>query len=106
MMRAIIETGQAHQVAVEPDAKLRVPSLGEVEIGKEITFDKVLFISDGTTPIVGKPYIDGASVTVEVVSHGKGDKVRVFKFKRRTKYRRLTGHRAEYTEILVKKISH
>jgi large subunit ribosomal protein L21 len=104
MMRAIIETGRV-QIAVEPDAKLRVPAI-DVEIGKEINFDKVLLISDGATPIVGKPYVDGASVTAEVVSHGKDDKVIVFKFKRRTKYRKTKGHRQGYTEILVKKISH
>jgi large subunit ribosomal protein L21 len=105
MMRAIIETGRT-QVAVEPNARLKIPTLGEIEVGKEVTFDKVLLISDGDTPIIGKPYIDGASVTVEIISSGKGDKVKVFKFKRRTKYRRMTGHRTEYTEILVKKISH
>jgi large subunit ribosomal protein L21 len=104
MMRAIIETNGT-QVAVEPNAKLKVPCL-KAEIGKEINFDKVLLISDGTTPVIGKPYIEGANVTAEVVSHGKGDKVIVFKFKRRTKYRRTTGHRQEYTEILVKKITH
>jgi large subunit ribosomal protein L21 len=104
MMRAIIETGRV-QVAVEPDAKLRVPCL-DVEVGKEINFDKVLLISDGATPIVGKPYVDGASVTAQVVSHGRDDKVIVFKFKRRTKYRKTKGHRQGYTEILVKKITH
>lgn len=103
-MRAIIETGRV-QVAVEPDAKLRVPIL-DVEVGKEVNFDKVLLISDGATPIVGKPYVDGASVTAQVVSHGRDDKVIVFKFKRRTKYRKTRGHRQGYTEILVKKITH
>jgi large subunit ribosomal protein L21 len=104
MMRAIIETGKA-QVAVEPEAKIKIPTL-KAEIGKEVNFDKVLLISDGDTSVVGKPYIDGANVTAEVISHGRLDKITVFKFKRRTKYRRKTGHRQGYTEILVKKISH
>ncbi len=103
-MRAIIETGRT-QVAVEPDARLRVPLLN-VEVGKEVSFDKVLLISDGGTSTVGKPYVDGALVTAEVVGHVKDDKVQVFKFKRRTKYRKMRGHRQQYTEILVKKITH
>jgi large subunit ribosomal protein L21 len=103
-MRAIIETGQT-QVAVEPDARLRIPSL-DVEVGTEVNFDKVLLISDGGDSIIGKPYIDGAQVTAEVVGHGRDDKVKVFKFKRRTKYRKMRGHRQQYTEILVKKITH
>jgi large subunit ribosomal protein L21 len=103
-MRAIIETGRT-QVAVEPDTRLRIPSL-DIEIGKEVNFDKVLLISEGGDAIIGKPYIDGALVTAEVIGHGKDDKVRVFKFKRRTKYRKMRGHRQHFTEILVKKITH
>jgi large subunit ribosomal protein L21 len=103
-MRAIIETGKA-QVTVEPEAKVKIPHL-EAEVGKEVNFDKVLFVGDGADSIVGKPYVSGASVTAEIVGHGRYDKVTVFKFKKRTKYRRKTGHRQDYTEILVKKISH
>ena len=103
-MRAIIETGRT-QVAVEPDAKLKVPAL-DVEVGKEVNFDKVLLISDAGETIIGRPYVEGGMVTAEVVGHGKDDKVRVFKFKRRTKYRKMRGHRTAYTEILVKKITH
>ena len=103
-MRAIIETGRT-QVAVEADARLRVPLLN-VEVGKEVSFDKVLLISDGGDSIVGKPYVEGGLVTAEVVAHGRDDKVQVFKFKRRTKYRKMRGHRQDFTEILVKKITH
>jgi|WetSurMetagenome_2_1015567.scaffolds.fasta_scaffold29206_1 large subunit ribosomal protein L21 len=103
-MRAIVDTGQT-QVAVEPNVKIKIPSL-DAEVGKEINFDKVMLISDGDNPIVGKPYIEGASVTAEVIAHGKLDKVIVSKYKRRTKYRRSNGHRQQFTEILVKKISH
>jgi large subunit ribosomal protein L21 len=78
----------------------------DAEIGKEISFDKILLISDGDTPIIGKPYVNGATVTAEVIAHGRLDKVRVFKFKKRTKYRKMKGHRQDYTEILIKKISH
>ncbi len=87
-MRAIIETGHA-QVTVEPKARVQIPHL-EAEVGKEISFDKVLFVGDGADSVIGKPYVNGASVTAEVVGHGRYDKVTVFKFKKRTKYRRKT----------------
>ena len=103
-MRAIIETGKA-QIAVEPEARIKIPSL-EGEVGKEVSFDKVLLISDGDSSVVGKPYIEGANVVAEIIGHGRLDKVTVFKFKRRTKYRRKAGHRQGFTEILVKKITH
>jgi large subunit ribosomal protein L21 len=102
-MRAIIEASRT-QVAVELDARCKIPRI-DADVGKEVIFDKVLFVSSADSPVVGKPYIDGASVTAEVVGHGRLDKVKVFKFKRRVKYRRLKGHRQDYTEILVKKIS-
>jgi large subunit ribosomal protein L21 len=102
-MRAIIETEKT-QVPVETDAKIKIPLI-DVEVGKEISFDRVLMVSGGDKPIIGKPYVAGASVTAEVVGHGRLDKIRVFKFKRRTKYRRTVGHRQDYTEILIKKIS-
>lgn len=103
-MRAIIETGRA-QVAVEPDIKCKIPRLN-AEVGKEVEFDKVLLISTGDKPIIGNPYVQGATVTAEVVGHGRQEKVTVFKFKRRVKYRKIRGHRQGYTEILVKKIVH
>ena len=102
-MRAIIETGGT-QVPVEVDSKCKIPRV-DVEVGKEINFDKVLFVSKDDKPLIGKPYIDGASVKGEVVSHGRFDKITVLKFKRRLKYRKKTGHRQDYTEILVKAIS-
>lgn len=102
-MRAIIETGGA-QVPVEVNSNCKIPRV-DVEVGKEINFDKVMLISKNGKPTVGKPYIEGASVRGEVVAHGRFDKVTVFKFKRRRKYRRKTGHRQGFTEILVKEIS-
>jgi len=101
-MRAIIETDGV-QVPVEVDGKCRVPRLS-LEVGQKVDFDKVLFISGVDKQAIGKPYIDGAVVKAEVVGHDKFDKVKVFKFKRRTKYRRSAGHRQNYTEILVKEI--
>ena len=102
-MRAIIETS-GKQVTVEENAKVKIPRL-EIEVGKEIDFDKVLFVSAEDSPKIGNPYLQDASVKGEVVSHGRYDKVIIFKFKRRTKYRRKRGHKQDYTEILVKKIN-
>jgi large subunit ribosomal protein L21 len=102
-MRAIIETGGT-QITVEENAKVKIPRL-EVEVGQEIDFDKVLFVSAEDSPKIGDPYIKDAIVKGEVVGHGRTDKVIVFKFKRRTKYRCKRGHKQDYTEILVKKIN-
>ncbi|MEE9552775.1 MAG: 50S ribosomal protein L21 [candidate division Zixibacteria bacterium] len=101
-MRAIIEAGGV-QVPVEVDSKSKIPLI-EGEVGQKVDFDKVLFLSGDDKPTVGKPYIDGALVKAEIVGHDRFDKVTVFKFKRRTKYRRTRGHRQDYTEILVKEI--
>lgn len=102
-MRAIIET-DGSQVPVELNAKCKIPRI-DAEVGKEIDFDKVLFVSGEDKPLIGKPYVEGASVKGEVVAHGRFDKVTVLKFKRRLKYRKKTGHRQDYTEILVKAIN-
>lgn len=102
-MRAIIET-DGSQVPVEENTRCKIPKI-DAEVGKQVDFDKVLFILKDDKPLIGKPYLEGASVKAEVVSHGKLDKVTVFKFKRRAKYRKKTGHRQEYTEILVKEIN-
>ncbi len=103
-MRAIIEA-QGTQVPVEVNAKCRVPKL-DIEVGQVVDFDKVLFLSEEDKPVIGQPYIEGASVKGEVTAHGRFDKITVFKFKKRTKYRKTTGHKQNYTEILVKAIKH
>jgi large subunit ribosomal protein L21 len=103
-MRAIIESG-GMQIPVEVDNKCRVPLL-KADIGQEIEFDKVLFISTDDKPAIGNPYIKGATVKGEIARHGKAEKVTVFKFRRRVKYRRKRGHRQDFTEVLIKSISH
>lgn len=102
-MRAIIETG-GMQFPVEDNTVIRVPKI-EVEVGQKIDFDRVLLISGPDRFALGKPYIDGAKVSAEILGHGKSDKVIVFKFKRRRKYRRTIGHRQAYTEIKILNIS-
>ncbi|OQX92672.1 MAG: 50S ribosomal protein L21 [candidate division Zixibacteria bacterium 4484_95] len=101
-MRAIIETG-GMQFPVEDGVIIKIPKI-EAEAGQEVDFDKVLLVSGPNKFALGKPYINGAKVSAEVIGHGKSDKVVVFKFKRRRKYRKKTGHRQAYTEVKIKNI--
>jgi len=91
------------QTKVEPNAVVAVPLL-KGEPGATLTFDKVLLVGDGESISVGKPYVKGASVTAEVVEHFRGEKIRIFKFKRRHDYRRRAGHRSELTRLRVASI--
>lgn len=101
-MYAIVEmAGQQFKVA--KDQKVYVHRL-QTEEGKKVTFDNVLLIEDGKNITVGAPAIDGAAVEAKVVKHLKGDKVIVFKKKRRKGYKVKNGHRQYLTEIVVEKI--
>lgn len=101
-MYAIVEmAGQQFKVA--KDQKVYVHRLQEEE-GKKVTFDNVLLLDDGKNVTIGAPAIDGAAVEAKVVKHLKGDKVIVFKKKRRKGYRKKNGHRQYLTEILVEGI--
>ena len=103
MTYAIIRTG-GKQFRVEPGQTLRVPSLlGEA--GTQVTFNEVLLGSDGNNVQTGVPTLQGAKVTGEIVKHGRGDKIVVFKFKRRKNYARKQGHRQGYTEVRIKDIT-
>ena len=92
------------QTKVSPDAVVDVPLLAG-EPGKTLTFDQVLLLADGDRISVGQPYLDGAALTVEVVEHFRGPKVKIFKFKRRHDYRRRRGYRDERTRLRVTSIS-
>ncbi|WP_136466694.1 50S ribosomal protein L21 [Flagellimonas onchidii] len=101
-MYAIVEmAGQQFKVA--KDQKVYVHRL-QTEEGKKVTFDKVLLLDDGSNVTVGAPVIEGAAVEAKVVKHLKGDKVIVFKKKRRKGYRVKNGHRQYLTEIIVEGI--
>ncbi|HEX5521014.1 MAG TPA: 50S ribosomal protein L21 [Longimicrobiaceae bacterium] len=102
-MYAIIRTG-GKQFRAEPGKTLRIPSL-DIEPGQTITFDEVLLGASGDDVKVGLPLIDGAGVTAEVVKHGKGEKIIIFKHKRRKNYRRKQGHRQKFTEVRVNEIN-
>ena len=99
IMKAIIVTGGKQYLVSEND-ELYVEKLEE-EAGKEVVFDKVLYV-DGK---IGTPTVKGAKVTAEVIKHGKQKKVIVFKYKNKTKSsRKKQGHRQPYTKIQIKKI--
>jgi large subunit ribosomal protein L21 len=101
-MYAIIRSGDK-QFRAEPGMTLRVPSIG-AEVGDSITFDEVLVASTDDGVKFGAPTVDGVSVVAEVVSHGRGKKITVFKWKRRKNYRRKKGHRQGFTEVRVSEI--
>lgn len=100
-MYAIFEA-KGKQFRAVPDLKLRIPSLA-AEPGDRVTFDTVLLAQagEGQDVLVGRPALDGASVAVEVLRHGKGDKIIVYKMKRRKGYRRKQGHRQKFTEVRI-----
>jgi large subunit ribosomal protein L21 len=102
-MYAIVNiNGVQHRV--EPDSVIRVHRL-KGEPGQTLTFDQVLLVSDGDRIAVGQPYVKGASARAEVLEHLRGEKLRVFKFKRRREYRKRHGHRDELTTLRVTGIS-
>ncbi|RSK41799.1 MULTISPECIES: 50S ribosomal protein L21 [Mangrovimonas] len=101
-MYAIVEIA-GQQFKVEKDQKVFVNRL-QTEEGKKVSFDNVLLIGDGDNVTVGAPAIDGAQVGAKVVKHLKGDKVIVFKKKRRKGYRVKNGHRQALSEIVIENI--
>jgi len=102
-MYAIVDIA-GQQFKVEKDQKLFVHRL-EGEEGKKVSFEKVLLIDTGSKVSVGDPVVKGASVAAKIVSHVKGDKVLVFKKKRRKGYQKLNGHRQYMTQIQIEGIS-
>ena len=101
-MYAIIETG-GKQYKVAPGDVIRVEKLSS-EVDSEITLDKILLVENDGELKVGSPVVDGAKVTAKVLSHGRGKKILVFKYKPKKNYRRRQGHRQPYTELRIEKI--
>ncbi|MFT5259364.1 MAG: large subunit ribosomal protein L21 [Saprospiraceae bacterium] len=98
-MYAVVETG-GKQYRVSVGDKLKVEKL-DVEEGASLQLDKVLMINDDGKLTVGEPHVAGTSVEATVLGQGRGDKIRIVKFKRRKKYRRLQGHRQSFTELEI-----
>lgn len=97
-MYAIVKTG-GKQYCVEVGKKISVEKL-DVEVGSEVTLDEVLFIG-GDKVEIGAPLVKGAKVTAKVVEQGKGKKIRIFKYKAKSNYRRRQGHRQPFTLLEV-----
>ena len=98
-MFAVFSSGGKQHRVTEGEV-IRVERLA-AEPGDEVTFDKVLMVASGDEVSVGKPFVEGGKVTAEVVANGRGEKIRVIKFKRRKDYMRRQGHRQWYTELKI-----
>ena len=104
LMYAIVEIN-GQQFKAEEGKKLFVHHIKDVEAGQTVEFDKVLLVDKDGAITVGAPAVEGAKVVVEVVNPlVKGDKVIVFKMKRRKDYRKKNGHRAQFTEVSIKSV--
>jgi large subunit ribosomal protein L21 len=98
-MYAVIRTGGKQYRVAEGD-KLRVEKLNADE-GADIAFDQVLMLHDGEQVQVGKPYLSGHQVRAQVLTHGRGKKVRIIKFRRRKHHLKRQGHRQAFTEVRI-----
>ncbi|MBQ3033969.1 MAG: 50S ribosomal protein L21 [Deferribacterales bacterium] len=101
-MFAIIKTGGKQYTVKEGDV-FNVEKI-QAQAGENYTFNEVLLVSDDNTPKVGSPFVKDASVEVEVIAHGKADRVYIFKKKSRKDYRKRQGHRQQFTKVKVTKI--
>ena len=103
-MYAVIATG-GKQYRVQPGETLRVEKLDGAEAGGSVTFDQVLLVADGENVRIGAPRVAGASVAAEVVENGRGEKLLIYKYRRRKGYRRKTGHRQPFTAVKITAIN-
>ena len=98
-MYAVIKSG-GKQYRVESGAQLRVESLA-ADVGAAVSFDEVLLVGTGDAVKVGAPLVSGAKVKATVVAHGRGEKVKIFKMRRRKHYQKSQGHRQNFTEVRI-----
>jgi large subunit ribosomal protein L21 len=103
LMYAVIKTG-GKQYKVAAGEKLKVEQI-PADIGSEITLDQVLAVGAGDSIKFGVPLVDGATVLATVVAHGRHDKVKIFKMRRRKHYQKRQGHRQNYTELQIVSIN-
>ena len=102
-MYAVIKSG-GKQYRVESGAQVRVESLA-ADVGAAVAFEEVLLVGNGDQVKVGAPLLSGAKVKATVVSHGRGDKVNIFKMRRRKHFQKHQGHRQNYTEVRIDEIT-
>jgi len=98
-MYAVIKTG-GKQYKVVPGEKLKV-ELIPADVGAQIVLDQVLLVGDGSSVRLGQPTVAGATVNATVLAHGRGDKVKIFKMRRRKHYQKHQGHRQGFTELKI-----
>jgi len=98
-MYAIIKTG-GKQYRVKSGEQVRVESLS-ADVGAAVSFDEVLAVGEGDAVRVGAPLVSGAKVKATVLAHGRGEKVRIFKMRRRKHFQKTQGHRQNYTEVRI-----
>jgi large subunit ribosomal protein L21 len=98
-MYAIIKTG-GKQYRIKAGEQVRVESL-PAEVGAAVFFDQVLAVGEGDAVRVGAPLVAGAKVKATVMAHGRGDKVRIFKLRRRKHFQKTQGHRQNFTEVRI-----
>ena len=102
-MYAVVKTG-GKQYKVAPGEKLKVEQI-PADVGAEVTLDQVLMIGEGESVRLGAPTVAGASVKATVVAQGRGEKVKIFKMRRRKHYQKHQGHRQSYTELIIDSIA-
>ena len=98
-MYAVVKTG-GKQYKVAPGEKLKVEQI-PADVGAEVILDQVLMIGEGESVRLGQPTVAGATVKATVVSQGRGEKVKIFKMRRRKHYQKHQGHRQGYTELKI-----
>ena len=101
-MYAVIQTG-GKQYRVKSGEQLKVELLS-AEVGATVSFDRVLMLGEGDGIKVGAPFLDGAAVKATVVAQGRGEKIRIFKMRRRKHYAKTQGHRQGFTEVRIDEI--
>ena len=102
MYAVFVSGGKQHRVAEGDVVRLE---LLEADAGQTIEFDQVLLVSNGEDVKIGAPVVEGGKVKAEVVTHGRGDKIRIVKFRRRKHFRKQAGHRQYFTEVKITGIS-
>ena len=101
-MYAVVKTG-GKQYRVVPGEKLKIEQIA-ADVGSEIVLDQVLMLGDGDQITIGTPMVAGASVKAKVLAQGRGEKVEIFKMRRRKHYQKHQGHRQNFTELEIQSI--
>jgi len=101
-MYAVIKSG-GKQYKVAAGEKLKIEQI-PTQVGEKVSLDQVLMVSQGDKVSVGSPLVDGAVVSATVLGHGRADKVKIFKMRRRKHYQKRQGHRQNFTEVMIDEI--